>query len=96
MIAPDDGWRNRLKHVEHFIEINKLRKAASCWLHFENILKMHGLMNIKNILFMSVLKNDFNSTPVQRHEQSPSKMDFYLFFAIHLKTFLISGFYRYE
>jgi hypothetical protein len=28
--APDDGRRNRLKHVEHFIEINKLRSIASC------------------------------------------------------------------
>jgi len=24
--APDDGRRNRLKHVEQFIEINRLRK----------------------------------------------------------------------
>jgi hypothetical protein len=45
--APDDGQRNCLKHVEHFIEIKKLRNIASCWLHFGNILKMHGLMNIK-------------------------------------------------
>jgi hypothetical protein len=45
--APDDGRRNRLKHVERFIEINKLRNVVSCWLHFGNILKMHGLMNIK-------------------------------------------------
>jgi hypothetical protein len=36
--APDNGRRNRLKHVEHFIEINKLRNVASCWLHFGNTL----------------------------------------------------------
>jgi hypothetical protein len=36
--APDDGRRNRLKNVQHFIEINKLRNVASCWLHFGNIL----------------------------------------------------------
>ena len=31
--APDDGRRNRLKHVEHFTEINKLCNVASCWLY---------------------------------------------------------------
>jgi hypothetical protein len=45
--VPDDGRRNRLKHVEHFMEINKLRSVASCWLHFGNMLKMQGLMNIR-------------------------------------------------
>ena len=35
--APDDGRRNRLKHVEHFTEINKLCNVASCCLY----LKMH-------------------------------------------------------
>ena len=29
--APDDGRRNRLKHVEHFTDINKLCNAASRW-----------------------------------------------------------------
>ena len=33
--APDDVRRNRLKHVEHFTEINKLCKAASCWLNLK-------------------------------------------------------------
>ena len=32
--APDDGRRNRLKHVEHFVEINKSRNVAYCWLYF--------------------------------------------------------------
>jgi hypothetical protein len=31
----------------YFIEINKLRNVASCWLHFGNILRMHRLMNTK-------------------------------------------------
>ena len=35
--APDDGRRNRLKHVEQFTEINNLSNVASCWLH----LKIH-------------------------------------------------------
>jgi hypothetical protein len=32
--APDDGRRNRLKLVERFIEINKLKNVASCGVHF--------------------------------------------------------------
>jgi hypothetical protein len=47
--TPDDGQRNHLKHVEHFIEINKLRNVADCWVYFGNILKMDGIMNIKDI-----------------------------------------------
>ena len=31
--APDDGRKNRLKHVERLTEINKLRNVASCWLY---------------------------------------------------------------
>jgi hypothetical protein len=52
--APDDGRRNHLKHVERFIEINKLSNVAPCWLNFGNILKIHGLMNIKWITSTSV------------------------------------------
>ena len=57
--APDDGRRNRLKHVEHFTEINKLCNVASCWLHLKirfrctdpwnsNILKFHNNSSILN------------------------------------------------
>jgi len=45
--APDDGRKNRLKHVERLTDINKLRNVASCWLYSENILVMHGHMNVK-------------------------------------------------
>ena len=45
--APDDGWKTRLKHVERLTEINELRNVASCWLYSENILAMHGYMNVK-------------------------------------------------
>jgi len=41
-----DG-KNCLKHVERLTEINKLRTVASCWLYSENILAMHGPMNVK-------------------------------------------------
>ena len=37
--APDDGRGNRLKHVEHFTEINKLCNVASCWLYLEVCLR---------------------------------------------------------
>jgi len=35
--APDNGQKNRLKHVHHFTEINKLSNVTSCWLYFGNI-----------------------------------------------------------
>ena len=40
--------KDRLKHVQRLTEINKLRNVASCWLYSENILAMHGPMNVKN------------------------------------------------
>ena len=45
----DDGRGTRLKHVERLTEINKLINVASCWLYSENILAMHGPMNVKKI-----------------------------------------------
>ena len=53
--APDDGRRNRLKHVEYFVEINKLRKDASCWLYFGNIFAMYGHTNVKRVFFFLIL-----------------------------------------
>jgi hypothetical protein len=41
------------------MQINKLRNVASCWLHFENILKMRGLMNIKD---SKVFSKDFQNS----------------------------------
>jgi len=38
----------RLKPVERLTKINKLRNVAACWLHSENILAMHGPMNVKH------------------------------------------------
>jgi len=48
--APDDGRKNRLKHVERLTEINKLWSIDSCWLYFENILAMRGNINVTKIL----------------------------------------------
>jgi hypothetical protein len=49
--APGDGRRN---HVKHVIYRNRLRKVASCWLYFKDILSMHGHMNVKYILYYSL------------------------------------------
>jgi len=50
-LSPDDGRKNRLKHVDYLKEINKLRNVASCLLYSANIrvLAMHGPMNVKRI-----------------------------------------------
>jgi hypothetical protein len=41
---------HHILHVSRIrVKINKLRNVASCWLHFGNILKMHGIMNIKSL-----------------------------------------------
>jgi hypothetical protein len=37
--APDDGRRTRLKHVEHFAEINTLCNVAYCWLYWKIKIK---------------------------------------------------------
>jgi len=42
----DDGRKNRLKHVESLTEINKLWNVASRCLYSENLLAMHGSMNV--------------------------------------------------
>ena len=52
--APDDGRKNRLKHVQRLTEINKLWNVASCWLYCANILAMDGPMNVKFHFFTHV------------------------------------------
>jgi len=51
--TPDDGRKNRLKHVQHLTEINKLWNIASCWLYCTNTLAMHWTMNVKQTLLFS-------------------------------------------
>ena len=46
--APDDGWKNRLKHLERFTEINKLRNVISCWLYSVNKLAILKYKPLKN------------------------------------------------
>ena len=45
--APDDGRKNRLKHVERLTHINKLWNVAFCWLYSANMLAMHRPMIVK-------------------------------------------------
>jgi hypothetical protein len=46
--APDDGQKNRLKHVGHLTGINKLRKAASCWLYSENDVTLSDIIKVND------------------------------------------------
>ena len=49
--APDDGWRNHPKHVEHFTEINKLCNLASCWLYFGRFReKLHVAYILEDVI----------------------------------------------
>jgi len=47
--TPDDGWKNRLKHVERLTEINKLRNASSCWFYSENKLSVICFINRRHV-----------------------------------------------
>jgi hypothetical protein len=37
--APDDGWKYHPKHVEQFLNINKLCNVASCWIYIGIFLR---------------------------------------------------------
>ena len=66
--APDDGRKNSLKHVQRLKEINKLWKGASYWLYFENILAMHGPMDVKcNIYCFSTATMVTRTTSLLRY-----------------------------
>ena len=52
--APDDGWKYHPKHVEKFIDIDKLYIVASCWIIFATYYTMHVPFNIKSGTLVSV------------------------------------------
>ena len=54
--APDDGRKTRLKRVQHLTEINKFEKHCIFWLYSENILAIHGHMNVKSTAMEFILK----------------------------------------
>ena len=45
--APDDGRKDRLKHVEHFTRINNLRNRCILLVVLQEYILMHGPMNVK-------------------------------------------------
>jgi hypothetical protein len=59
--APDDGRRNRLKHVEHFTEINKLCSVASCWLCLEIYLGLCFWWNLSSCVVLCLVRVICNS-----------------------------------
>ena len=48
-LAPNDGRKNRPKHVEGLTEINKFRNVASCLLYSENIYFIAQNNSLRNI-----------------------------------------------
>jgi len=76
--APDDGRKNRLKHVERLTEINKLWNVASCWLYAANILAMLGHMNVRSVEHTGLRRNEKDIKLyllIYSMEQSPSWED---------------------
>jgi hypothetical protein len=49
--APDDGWKYHPKHVEQFLDINKLCDVASCWIYeyIGILLGDHPILHISRI-----------------------------------------------
>ena len=73
-----DG-KPRLKHVERFTEINKLRNVASCWFYSENILAMHGAMNgkFKSTIILFTVRY-FNSLQTRYTHLTRSKQNIHI------------------
>jgi hypothetical protein len=47
--APDDGWKYHPKHVEQFLDINKLCNFASCSIYIGIVLGAHYILHISRI-----------------------------------------------
>jgi hypothetical protein len=47
--APDDRWKYHPKHVEQFLDINKLCNVASCWIYIIILLGAHPILYISRI-----------------------------------------------
>jgi hypothetical protein len=45
----DDGWKYHPKHVEQFLDINKLCNIASCWIYIGILLGAHPILLISRI-----------------------------------------------
>jgi hypothetical protein len=47
--APDDGCKYHPKHVEQFLNINKMCNVASCWIYIRLLLGAHCILHISRI-----------------------------------------------
>jgi hypothetical protein len=96
--APDDGQRNRLKHVEHFAEINELCNVASCWLYAKTFA-MNRPLNVKLIWILTISWWGGDICPTEQcktSKQIPYIMECMCVFLIHFshnKVHIISCFY---
>jgi hypothetical protein len=54
---PDDGWKYHPKHVEQFLDINKLCNVASCWIHeyIGIMLGAHPILHISSLKVNSLI-----------------------------------------
>jgi hypothetical protein len=66
--APDDGWWYHPKPVEQFPDVNKLCKAASCWINIGAVVKFTGLWHGMCLHTFSKQRADckINNQPVYR------------------------------
>jgi hypothetical protein len=54
--APDDWWKYLPKHVEQFLDINKLCNVASCWIYIGILLGAHPILHISRISVKRLFK----------------------------------------
>jgi hypothetical protein len=47
--APDDGWKYHPKHVEQFLDINKVSNVESFWIYIGILLGAHCILHISRI-----------------------------------------------
>ena len=57
--APDDGWKNRLKHVERLTEINQLWNVAPCWLYSANFFHPFTQSSVEALFFSHSINSNF-------------------------------------
>jgi hypothetical protein len=63
--ASDDGRWNRLKHVEHFAEINELCNVASCWLYLKIRMSLFVVTEKKTVGSLEAMQCSLLSSEVE-------------------------------
>jgi hypothetical protein len=64
LCTPDDGWKYHPKHVEQFLDINKLCNVASCWIYIGKLLGAHPILHISRVR----VKRDFHRRILRKSE----------------------------